>query len=92
MNFVFFLLCFSGLAFMFFCLMRRLDVLSRSLREERAQTRALLSLIAKKLGSEDIVPEPYPLQTPEAGEKAVPKSELLEMKQPEKSAMPDIRM
>lgn len=92
MTFVFFLICFGGVAFMFFCLMRRLDILSRSLREEKAQTKALLQLLAQRLSTE-LAPVPVQAESSSEVQENIPlKNATLELKQQQKSAMPDINM
>lgn len=61
MMLVFFLLCFIGLLVMFFFIMRHLEELARSVREERAKVFALLQHIDARLAAlsgEETTPKP----------------------------------
>jgi hypothetical protein len=46
---IFFLLCFVGIAFMFYCMLRRQDALVKDMRDEHAQIRVLLRALNARL-------------------------------------------
>ena len=46
---IFFLVCFAGIAFMFFCVLRRADALLKTMRDEHAQFRILLQALSARL-------------------------------------------
>ena len=46
---VFFLVCFAGIGFMFYCMMRRQDALLKAMRSEHAEFRVLLKALGARL-------------------------------------------
>lgn len=46
---IFFMVCFAGIGFMFFCMLRRQDALLKAMREEHAQFRVLLRALGNRL-------------------------------------------
>jgi hypothetical protein len=46
---IFFLLCFVGIAFMFYCMLRRQDALVKEMREEHAQILVTLRVLNARL-------------------------------------------
>jgi hypothetical protein len=50
---LFFLVCFAGIGFMFFCLLRRQDALLRTMQEEHAHFRVALRAMNARLDSID---------------------------------------
>jgi len=46
---IFFLVCFAGIVFMFYCLLRRGDALLKAMRDEHAQFRVLLLALSARL-------------------------------------------
>jgi len=46
---IFFLVCFAGICFMFYCVLRRGDALLKAMRDEHAQFRMLLMALSARM-------------------------------------------
>ena len=49
---IFFLVCFVGMGFMFFCILRRQDALLKAMRDEHEQFKVLLRAVASRFDVE----------------------------------------
>ncbi len=49
---IFFLICFGGIGFMFFCILRRQDALLKAMRDEHEQFKVLLRALASRFDVE----------------------------------------
>ena len=90
---IFFLVCFAGMGFMFFCILRRQDALLKAMRDEHEQFKVLLRALASRF---DVETESRPLsdmekQAPLFVDEALDAYARQE-RQDKKNGLPDLKL